>query len=139
MIVRNGDKKQEPERVISPLSIDGQVFENKLRPSSFDEYVGQAKVKQNLKISIEAAKKRKEPLEHILLHGPAGLGKTTLANIIAKEMSANIKVTSGPALEKQGDLAAIISNLKDLKFKVVDLPCLPAGRHLRFEIVILIL
>jgi len=120
MIIRNGDKKPEPERVISPLSIDGQVFENKLRPSSFDEYVGQIKVKQNLKISIEAARKRKEPLEHILLHGPAGLGKTTLANIIAKEMSANIKVTSGPALEKQGDLAAIISNLKDFDILFID-------------------
>lgn len=120
MIVRNGDKKPETERVISPLSIDGQVFENKLRPSSFDEYVGQIKVKQNLKISIEAARKRKEPLEHVLLHGPAGLGKTTLANIIAKEMSANIKVTSGPALEKQGDLAAIISNLKDFDILFID-------------------
>jgi Holliday junction DNA helicase RuvB len=78
------------------------------------------KVKQNLRISIEAAKKRKEPLEHILLHGPAGLGKTTLASIIAKEMGANIKVTSGPALEKQGDLAAIISNLKDFDILFID-------------------
>jgi len=120
MIVRNSDEKPESERIVSPLSIDGQVFENKLRPSSFEEYVGQAKVKQNLKISIEAAKNRKEPLEHILLHGPAGLGKTTLANIIAKEMGANIKVTSGPALEKQGDLAAIISNLKDFDILFID-------------------
>jgi Holliday junction DNA helicase RuvB len=120
MIVRNGDEKPAPERIVSPLSTDGQVFENKLRPSSFEEYVGQVKVKQNLRISIEAAKKRKEPLEHILLHGPAGLGKTTLANIIAKEMGANIKVTSGPALEKQGDLAAIISNLKDFDILFID-------------------
>jgi Holliday junction DNA helicase RuvB len=120
MIVRNCDEKPAPERIVSPLSTDGQVFENKLRPSSFEEYVGQVKVKQNLRISIEAAKKRKEPLEHILLHGPAGLGKTTLASIIAKEMGANIKVTSGPALEKQGDLAAIISNLKDFDILFID-------------------
>ena len=78
------------------------------------------KIKKNLDISMRASKKRKEPLEHIILHGPPGLGKTTLANIIAREMGANIKVTSGPALEKQGDLAAIISNLGDLDILFID-------------------
>jgi len=101
------------ERVISPKETTSKAFENKLRPITIEEYVGQEKLKHNLKISIRASKKRDEPLEHVLLHGPPGLGKTTLAGIIAKEMGADIKITSGPALEKQGDLAAIISNLSD--------------------------
>jgi len=82
-----------------------------LRPKSFEEYVGQEKVKNNLKILIEAAKKRKEPLEHLLFYGPAGLGKTTLAHLVAKETSSQIKITSGPAIEKVGDLASILTNL----------------------------
>ncbi|MDD4189260.1 MAG: Holliday junction branch migration DNA helicase RuvB, partial [Eubacteriales bacterium] len=82
-----------------------------LRPRTFDEYVGQKVVKDNLKIFIEAAKQRKEALDHVLLYGPPGLGKTTLAYIIASELGVNIKVTSGPAIEKPGDLAAIITNL----------------------------
>lgn len=110
----------EKERIVSPFDNDGQVFENKLRPSTLEEYVGQGQIKENLRISMKASKKRKEPLEHVLLHGPAGLGKTTLANIIAKEMGANIKITSGPALEKQGDLAAIISNLSDFDVLFID-------------------
>jgi len=101
-------------------STTGQAFENKLRPTSMSEYVGQEKIKENLKISIEAAKKRDEPLEHVLLNGPPGLGKTTLAVIIAKEMGSNIKITSGPALEKQGDLAAILSNLNDFDVLFID-------------------
>ncbi len=84
-----------------------------LRPQSFDEYVGQNKVKKNLNILIEAAQKRGEPIEHVLLYGPAGLGKTTLAHIIAKEMGANIRATSGPAVEKVGDLGSILTNLSD--------------------------
>lgn len=82
-----------------------------LRPRNFNEYIGQDKVKTNLKILIEAAKKRGDPLEHVLFYGPAGLGKTTLAHLIAKEMGAQIKITSGPAIEKVGDLASILTNL----------------------------
>lgn len=120
MIIRDEDNKaatttttddQADDRVVSPIQTENNYFENKLRPAVLDEYIGQSKIKGNLNISIQASKKRKDPLEHVLLHGPAGLGKTTLANIIAHEMGANIKITSGPALEKQGDLAAIISNL----------------------------
>ncbi|MBE6530286.1 MAG: Holliday junction branch migration DNA helicase RuvB [Ruminococcaceae bacterium] len=84
-----------------------------LRPKHLDEYVGQTKVKENLKVYIEAAKKRGEALDHVLLYGPPGLGKTTLSNIIAAEMGVNIRVTSGPAIEKQGDLAAILTNLNE--------------------------
>jgi len=89
-----------------------------LRPKSFDEYVGQEKVKNNLKILIEAAKRRKEPLEHLLFYGPAGLGKTTLAHLVARETASQIKITSGPAIEKVGDLASILTNLspKDILF-----------------------
>ena len=85
--------------------------EYSLRPRNLDEYIGQTKVKENMKVYIEAAKKRGEPLDHVLLYGPPGLGKTTLANIIATEMNSNIKITSGPAIEKPGDLAALLTNL----------------------------
>lgn len=84
-----------------------------LRPKTLDDYIGQEKVKDNLKIYIEAAKKRNDPLDHVLLYGPPGLGKTTLSNIIAAEMGVNIRITSGPAIEKQGDLAAILTNLNE--------------------------
>ena len=82
-----------------------------LRPKTLDEYIGQKKVKENMKIYIEAAQKRNEPLDHVLLYGPPGLGKTTLSNIIATEMNSNIRITSGPAIEKPGDLAALLTNL----------------------------
>ena len=87
--------------------------EASLRPKRLEEYIGQEKVKENLKIYIEAAKKRNDPLDHVLLYGPPGLGKTTLSNIIATEMGVNIRITSGPAIEKQGDLAAILTNLNE--------------------------
>jgi Holliday junction DNA helicase RuvB len=88
-------------------------LDNTLRPQAFGEYVGQEKIKKNLHILIEAAKKRKESIEHVLLYGPAGLGKTTLSHIIAKEMGVSIKVTSGPAIERVGDLGSILTNLQD--------------------------
>lgn len=93
-------------------------FENRLRPRSLGEFVGQAKLKENLKVFIEAASRRGEPLDHVLFHGPPGLGKTTLAHIISHELKVNIKSTSGPVLERQGDLAAILTNLgeKDILF-----------------------
>ena len=84
-----------------------------LRPKTLDDYIGQDKVKENLKVYIEAAKMRGESLDHVLLYGPPGLGKTTLSNIIATEMGVNIRVTSGPAIEKQGDLAALLTNLSE--------------------------
>lgn len=95
-------------------------FENTLRPKSLRDYVGQKNIINNLEIAIAAAKKRNEPLDHVLLHGPPGLGKTTLAYIIAAETGVNMKITSGPALEKQGDIAAIISNLQDNDVLFID-------------------
>ncbi len=97
----------------SPEKTEDVKLDVTLRPQSFSEYVGQNKIKRNLDILIGAAKKRKEPIEHVLLYGPAGLGKTTLAHIIAKEMGANIRATSGPAIEKVGDLGSILTNLND--------------------------
>ena len=88
-------------------------YEISLRPATFDDYIGQSKVKQNLKVFIEAAKIRGETLDHVLFYGPPGLGKTTLANIIASEMDANIKMTAAPMIEKAGDLAAILTNLQE--------------------------
>ncbi len=91
-----------------------------LRPQNFSEYIGQEKIKKSLNILLGAAKKRKEPIEHILLYGPAGLGKTTLANIIAKEMGVNIKTTSGPAIERVGDFGSILTNLQDGDILFID-------------------
>lgn len=95
-------------------------LEKSLRPQNLDEYIGQNKVKENMKIYIESAKKRNEPLDHCLLYGPPGLGKTTLANIIANEMKSNIKITSGPAIEKPGDLAALLTNLSEFDVLFID-------------------
>ena len=94
--------------------------ENVLRPKRLKEYIGQTKVKENMKVYIEAAKLRHEPLDHVLLYGPPGLGKTTLANIISNEMNSNIKITSGPAIEKAGDLAALLTNLSEFDVLFID-------------------
>lgn len=95
-------------------------YELTLRPRTFDEFIGQEKIKENLKIFIEAAGKRKEPLDHVLFYGPPGLGKTTLSHIIAAELNVNIKSTSGPVLERPGDLAAILTNLSELDILFID-------------------
>lgn len=101
-------------------SVGEERLENSLRPKLLEEYIGQDKVKQNMKIYIEAAKKRGDPLDHVLLYGPPGLGKTTLANIISNEMHSNIKITSGPAIEKAGDLAALLTNLSEFDVLFID-------------------
>lgn len=97
-----------------------QQVEISLRPKTFSEYVGQERLKKNLSLAIDAAKKRGEPIDHILLYGPPGLGKTTMANVIAHEMGANIRITSGPAIEKAGDLASILTNLQDNDVLFID-------------------
>ncbi len=112
----------EENSIISPEleGIEEERIEKTLRPKTLDEYIGQKKVKENMKIYIEAAKKRGEPLDHVLLYGPPGLGKTTLSNIISNEMNSNIKITSGPAIEKPGDLAALLTNLSEFDVLFID-------------------
>lgn len=112
----------EEENLISPNVTDEveERQENVLRPKTLSEYIGQTKVKENMKVYIEAAKKREEPLDHVLLYGPPGLGKTTLANIISHEMNSNLKITSGPAIEKPGDLAALLTNLSEFDVLFID-------------------
>ncbi len=104
----------EPDRLIAatPASVQEEAQERALRPKFLEEYVGQEKIRGQLSIFIEAARARKEPLDHTLLFGPPGLGKTTLAHIIAREMGVNLRQTSGPVLERAGDLAAMLTNLE---------------------------
>ena len=112
----------EEDSLIRPELQDEQEerIENSLRPKTLEEYIGQTKVKENMKVYIEAAKKRGQPLDHVLLYGPPGLGKTTLSNIISNEMNSNIKITSGPAIEKPGDLAALLTNLAEHDVLFID-------------------
>lgn len=110
-IVDTSSHEEDPEE---------QKIEVTLRPQSFSEYVGQERLKKNLKLSIEAAKKRGDPIDHVLLYGPPGLGKTTMATVIANEMGTHIRVTAGPAIERAGDLASILTNLQDGDILFID-------------------
>ncbi|KAF0205457.1 MAG: holliday junction DNA helicase [Gallionellaceae bacterium] len=120
-MIQNDDLSAAP-RVISaaPASPQEEALERALRPKLLDEYVGQEKIRGQLEIFIEAARKRKEPLDHVLLFGPPGLGKTTLAHIIAREMGVNLRQTSGPVLERAGDLAALLTNLESNDVLFID-------------------
>lgn len=105
---------------IDDTTAEEQQLENTLRPKDFTNYIGQARLKTNLKLAIDAAKKRGEPIDHVLLYGPPGLGKTTMATVIANEMGANIRITSGPAVERAGDLASLLTNLGDGDILFID-------------------
>ncbi len=114
------DNKKRPSPIAPTIEDDETRYENNLRPRNLEEYIGQETLKANLRVFIEAARNRKESLDHVLFHGHPGLGKTTLAYILANELSVNIRATSGPVIEKTGDLAAILTNLKDNDVLFID-------------------
>ncbi len=119
--MENNNNSTDEERIINAQETNGdKVLDLSLRPKKLDEYIGQNKIKENLSIFIQAAQKRGEPIEHVLLYGSPGLGKTTLAHVISNELGSNIRVTSGPAIEKSGDLAAILTNLSEGDILFID-------------------
>ena len=116
----NYSEDRDHEQITTAASLPEDRSETSLRPKTIREYIGQEKAKGNLQIFMDAAKMRKEPLDHVLLHGPPGLGKTTLAAVIANEMNVNMRITSGPAIEKPGDLVALLTNLSEGDILFVD-------------------
>jgi len=120
MTIERGKKETKASAVNPQKNGDNEAFENQLRPKSFDQYIGQGEVKKNLQVFVEAAKKRGEALDHTVFYGPPGLGKTTLAMILANTMGSDLRVTSGPALEKPGDLISILTNLQAGDFLFID-------------------
>src|SRR5271169_527139 len=113
--------KEHPDRIVSAVPVDDDSsFELKLRPQRLREFIGQKKVKDNLEVAIQAAKSRGEALDHVLLYGPPGLGKTTLANIIANELGVAFQQTSGPTLQIKGDLTAVLTNLRERQVLFID-------------------